>query len=332
MKRSNPYIDLPLSIKQVIIMTISSVTYISQLIYGSLRGFFWFTLGKKTDEKREKFHEAIYRLFRFDVRYHPWLDAKIYNPNGETFNRGAIIICNHQSLLDTLCLLILSPHILLVTHNKVWNNPLVAAVLRYADFFSVSETEWESRLEYCKSFIDKGYSIVIFPEGKRSSDGNILRFHKGAFFLAEQLQADILPIFIHGAAHILPVGKFFANKGKFYIEIGQRIVPENTTFGINYVERCKQLHRYYCNHFEEIRYKIETANYYYYLVVELYASIGLRKEASAVIHKQKQDYWNVQSLLMALIHPEQCIEVSRTSPLRQLYKKYTHLPNNIKFI
>lgn len=332
MKRPNPYIDLAPTVMQVLVMLLSATVYVFQLFYGSVRGFVWFTLGKKTEAKRRKFHETMCRFFRFDIRWHPWLHVNISNPYGETFSRGSIVICNHQSLLDTLCLLILSPRILLVTHDKVWNNPLVAAVLRYADFFSVSDTEWEGRLEYFRSFVEKGYSIVVFPEGKRSADGNILRFHKGAFFLAEQIGSDILPMFIHGAAHVLPAGKAFANKGDFYIEIGKRICPDDRSFGENYAERCKQLNRYYREHFEEIRYRIETAGYYRYLVIRMFASIGLQKEAQAVLDGQTCDRWDVNNFMKSLVLPDQTVEVSSSSPLRKLYKKYTHLPKNILFV
>ena len=332
MKRSNPYINLPLTFERVIVMALAAVIYVSQLIYGSIRGFWWFTIGKKTDEKRRRFHDAIWRFFKFDLKKHPWLYADIHNPYGETFERGSIVICNHQSLLDALCILILSPRMLLVTHDKVWNNPFVAAVLRYADFFSVSDTEWEGRMDYCKSFIDKGYSIVIFPEGSRSLEGNILRFHKGAFFLAEQLHADIVPVFIHGAAHVLPSGCAFANKGGFYIEIGKRISPDDESFGKGYVERCKGLHQYYLNHFEEIRYQIETPNYFRHLVTELYGSIGLRKEAEGVLSGKMQDEWHVGSFVDALVHPEQLFTLPKSSPLQKLYNKYSYLPKNIIFV
>lgn len=331
MKRPNPYIDLPLTLTRVLVMVLSTVVYVSQLLYGSVLGFCWFTLGQKTDKKRERYHRAIWNFFNFDLRHHPWLYACVNNPHGEDFRRGSIIICNHQSLLDTLCLFILSPRILLVTHGRVWNNPLVAAVLRYADCFSVSDTEWGGRLDYCRSFLDKGYSIVIFPEGKRSPDGNIQRFHKGAFYLAEQLQADLLPVFIHGAAYVQPPGVAFANRGGFYIEIGQRIPFDETSFGSGYVERCKLLHRYYLEHFEEIRYRVETPEYFRHLVVGLYGAVGLRYEAKKVLDGVKHDVWDVHTLLNALVHPEQNFCLPVTSALRRLYERYSHLPNNITF-
>ena len=328
MKRPNPYIDLPLTVGRVLAMVLSVVVYVSQLVYGSILGFCWFTCGRKTDAKRERYHRAMWRFFRFDLRSHPWLYANIHNPHGEDFHRGAILICNHQSLLDTLCLFILSPRILLVTHDRVWNNPLVAAVLRYADCFSVSDTGWDDRLEYCRSFLDKGYSIAVFPEGCRSQDGNVQRFHKGAFYLAERLEADILPVFIHGAAHVMPVGTTFANRGGFDIEIGRRIPPN----ALGYVERCREVHRYYVAHYEDICRRVETPDYFRSLVIGLYASVGLGCKAKNVLDGARYDAWDVLTLVDALVHPECTYTLPASSPLRRIYDKYTHLPQNITFV
>ena len=332
MKRPNPYIDLPLTVGRVLAMVLSVVVYVSQLVYGSILGFCWFTCGRKTDAKRERYHRAMRRFFRFDLRSHPWLYANIHNPHGEDFHRGAILICNHQSLLDTLCLFILSPRILLVTHDRVWNNPLVAAVLRYADCFSVSDTGWDDRLEYCRSFLDKGYSIAVFPEGCRSQDGNVQRFHKGAFYLAERLEADILPVFIHGAAHVMPVGTTFANRGGFDIEIGRRIPPNALSFGSGYVERCREVHRYYVAHYEDICRRVETPDYFRSLVIGLYASVGLGCKAKNVLDGARYDAWDVLTLVDALVHPECTYTLPASSPLRRIYDKYTHLPQNITFV
>ncbi len=332
MKRPNPYIDLPLTVGRVLAMVLSVVVYVSQLVYGSILGFCWFTCGRKTNAKRERYHRAMWRFFRFDLRSHPWLYANIHNPHGEDFHRGAILICNHQSLLDTLCLFILSPRILLVTHDRVWNNPLVAAVLRYADCFSVSDTGWDDRLEYCRSFLDKGYSIAVFPEGCRSQDGNVQRFHKGAFYLAERLEADILPVFIHGAAHVMPVGTTFANRGGFDIEIGRRIPPNALSFGSGYVERCREVHRYYVAHYEDICRRVETPDYFRSLVIGLYASVGLGCKAKNVLDGARYDAWDVLTLVDALVHPECTYTLPASSPLRRIYDKYTHLPQNITFV
>lgn len=331
MKRPNPYIDLPLTAGKVVYTLIAAVIYLAQLVCGSLCGFFWFTLGKKDERKRERFHRMMYKCFNADIRLHPWWNLEVHNPYGETFTRGAILICNHQSMLDTFCLMALSPRILIMTQDKVWNNPLVAAVLRYADFFSISDPEWENRLAYCKSFIDRGWSVLLFPEGMRSREGNILRFHKGSFFLAERLHADILPVFLHGAAHIMPVGSMWGNRGCFYIEVGRRVTPDDRTFGAGYGERCVQMHRYYQEHFEEMRYRLETPAYFRSLAVSLYAAIGLRRTAAKVLDGNLPDDCHVTVLVDALVHPEREYVLPASSPLRKLYRKCNHLPENIKF-
>jgi 1-acyl-sn-glycerol-3-phosphate acyltransferase len=328
----NPYVNLPLTFIRCAVMTYSTLIYVGQLLYGSVLGFFWFTIGRKTDEKRRRFHEAIYRFFCYNATHHPLFRVDVDNSVGEKFERGAIVVCNHQSMLDTLCMLMLSPRILLVTHNRVWNNPLVAAVLRYADFFSVSDTEWGERTDYCRHFLNQGYSIVIFPEGERSADGDVHRFHRGAFFLAERLHADILPIFIHGAAHVMPIGRGVANAGTMSIEIGRRIAPDDVSFGEGYVERCRGMHRYYQNHYAEIRRAKETPEYFRSLVTELYAAIGLGREAWAAQMGLESDRWDVKTFVDALVYPDREFRLEQSSPLKKLYNKYNHLPKNIQFV
>ena len=64
---------------------------------------------------------------------------------------------------------------------------------------------------------------MIFPEGTRSADCSILRFHRGAFYLAEQLQIDIIPVMIHGVGHVLPKQEFMLRKGEIRIQVMPRI-------------------------------------------------------------------------------------------------------------
>jgi 1-acyl-sn-glycerol-3-phosphate acyltransferase len=64
-----------------------------------------------------------------------------------------------------------------------------------------------------QSIQTKGYSYLIFPEGTRSHDGEMLPFRRGAFFLAINSQAPIVPITIDGTIGLMPKGSPFAKKG-----------------------------------------------------------------------------------------------------------------------
>ena len=57
------------------------------------------------------------------------------------------------------------------------------------------------------SKIEEGYSIAVFPEATRSFDGDLIRFHKGAFMLAEQYDLDILPVVYYGTGYVCPKGQ-----------------------------------------------------------------------------------------------------------------------------
>ena len=77
-----------------------------------------------------------------------------------------------------------------------------------------------------KDLVDRGYSIAVYPEGTRSKDCKIGRFHQGAFFIAERLNLDILPMCLYGTGKILPKKTYSLNKGPIYIEVEEPIKVE----------------------------------------------------------------------------------------------------------
>jgi len=74
-----------------------------------------------------------------------------------------------------------------------------------------------------KQFVEEKRSIVIFPEGTRSIDGNIGPFKKGGFHLAIQAKAKIIPMGIWGTINVLPKGSWLVKPGKVVISIGKPI-------------------------------------------------------------------------------------------------------------
>ncbi len=224
---------------------------------------------------------AIGRLFvRLDVKekgkliYHTMLakacwflmyvmgnvKKKIINPQNENFSKPAIIICNHQSSLDIVPLIMLHPKILMFTNNKKWNAPFFGPVIRMADYFPAEEVDMN--MGRVLDRIKQGYSVVIFPEGTRSEDGVVGRFHKGAFYLAEKLGADILPIMIHGTNYALTKKDALLKDGQVTLKYLPRIKPEDLSYGNGYAERAKNVGRYFRTEFETLRAEIEQPAYF----------------------------------------------------------------------
>lgn len=226
-------------IRQTVFTVFSFCFFIGFAIEMTVVGFFLITLGGATDEHKLKYHRMLQRQSRFVINHVPGTTFAYSNPNGETFQTSAVIVSNHQSHLDLMAIIMLTPKLIILTKDWVWHNPFYGIVIRYADYFPIRDTE--QMQQDIANMVKKGYSVVIFPEGTRSEDGHIQRFHRGAFYLAEQLQMDIIPVFINGFHKVLPKTSWHLHPGQMTMEVMPRISHN----ACGYREMTKNVHRLY---------------------------------------------------------------------------------------
>jgi 1-acyl-sn-glycerol-3-phosphate acyltransferase len=186
---------------------------------------------------------------------------KVLNPLAEDFSKPCVVICNHSSFLDILLTAMLDPKLILLTNKWVWNSPIFGQVVKLGDYYPVQQGI-ENSLELLKDRIDHGYSIVVFPEGTRSENGQIKRFHKGAFFLAEKLKLDILPIMIHGSGYGITKGDFLLKDAYITLKFLPRIRPQEVHYGDGYTARAKRIGRYFRIEFEKFRVQQEQPRFF----------------------------------------------------------------------
>ena len=206
----------------------------------------WYKNLMHKDSARDKwrYHRLLCRFFRILLHHIPQVKVRIDNPYKETFDSPAIVICNHQSHLDLLSLLSLSPRMVALTNQWVWNFPVYKPVLRYLEYYPATEG-LEKSVENLADVISHGYSIIIFPEGTRSIKCNVLKFHRGAFYLSEQLHCDIVPVYLDGPGRVLPKHNLMLHPGQITITIGKRIASDDISMGSNYREKTRNWHRHY---------------------------------------------------------------------------------------
>ena len=164
--------------------------------------FYNFNICKASDSKRLKLHRKLQWMSSFFSRNFPGGKATVQNTNQEDFSTPALIICNHQSHLDLPIIMATHHKLIFLTNDWVWNNKFFGEIVRQAEYLPVS-AGMDEIIPHLKNLRDRGYSIVVFPEGTRSDDCRINRFHQGAFLLAQELKMDILPMVLHGAGHYL---------------------------------------------------------------------------------------------------------------------------------
>jgi len=240
---------------------ISSIALIL-VIYGMVISPLLPISGKR---KQALFHRIFCKLSKIYIainfpKYH-----QVENPGGEDFIKPAVIISNHQSLIETPALLRLNPNILILTNDWVYRHWVFGPVARLAGFPPMAEGI-DNSLGIIKQKMDEGFSILIFPEGTRSRDGRIQRFHRGAFYIAEKLHADILPVLIFGSGDFLPKGNFWGKPSRLFMKILPRITPESRVFGNNYSERTKQVRHYYRDQYEDFKDLNGTPSYHHLAV------------------------------------------------------------------
>lgn len=219
--------------------------------------------------KMKGFRYVISKFMKSVLYSSPFLHKKVINRFNENFEKPAIIIANHASFLDILAMGMLSPKIIFLVNDWVYNSPIFGGTVRKAGFYPVSEG-LEGGVEHLRQKINEGYSLMIFPEGTRSESNQINRFHKGAFYLAEQFNLDILPVLIHGASEGIPKGDFVIHDSTLTISILERIAPDNYSFGKNYAERTKQLSSYFKTEFSKIRQELEGPEYFKKMLINSY--------------------------------------------------------------
>jgi 1-acyl-sn-glycerol-3-phosphate acyltransferase len=195
-------------------------------------------------ERRRLYKLLLWWYAGLIVRTHANIRTRIINEPGEDFSKPGIMIANHQSIFDVTSTLMLSHKILIVTNDWAHQPFFHFFIGKYIDFFSVNKG-LENYVDDFKKWIDRGYLILIFPEGVRWGTGKIERFHKGAFYLAEKLEVDILPLLLHGTGTINSSRQFYLKEGWFHVKVLPRIKPDDTRYGATYQERTKRVREWY---------------------------------------------------------------------------------------
>lgn len=214
----------------------------------------------------------------------PFVKKKvIQNPN-EDFSKPCVIIANHTSFLDTLALAMATHKIVYLVNDWVYDSPVFGKLVKALGFFPVSQGI-ENGMEQLREKINQGYSLMVFPEAERSYSNDVKRFHKGAFYIAEEFGLDIVPVYIHGNSEVLPKGDFIIYDGSITVKVGDRIYKDDSSFGETYSERTKKINAYFRNEFAKFRNEIEDENYF---KKKLFLSF-LYKETE-VVEELKKDF------------------------------------------
>ena len=89
------------------------------------------------------------------------------------------------------------------------------------------EAGFRRSFAYAGEAVDRGYNVLVFPEGRHTTTGDLLAFRSGIGLLASNLQIPVLPIRIDGLFEVRHSGRKFAAPWKIHVRIGKPMLFGN---------------------------------------------------------------------------------------------------------
>jgi 1-acyl-sn-glycerol-3-phosphate acyltransferase len=228
-------------------------------------------LGRK--KSKYLFHFLLSQYTRSVLYIMTNVKKRIIGLDKEAFKKPAVYIANHSSFLDILIVTMLHPKLILITNKWVWNSPVFGKIVQMAEYYPAADGAAES-ITPLKKIVSEGYGIVIFPEGTRSAGDTIQRFHKGAFYIAEKLHLDVIPIVLHGVGYTMRKGDWLLKDGCTSVYIRPRIRSSDARFGNGYRERTKSISRYFRSEFQKVKSENEQPSYFREQLIKSYIYKG----------------------------------------------------------
>ena len=263
--------NAPFEIKRFIHSVLSFTYYgLGGFLLSLLGALFIKIFPMPKQKKLHLFHYVMSKFMHSVLLTYPSTKRKIINEQKEDFKKPAVIIANHTSFLDIIAIGMLSPNIVFLVSDWVYNSPIFGRGVRLAGFYPVSNGI-DNGIEHLREKVNQGFSLMVFPEGTRSVDNSVKRFHKGAFYLAEEFNLDIIPILIHGYSQASPKGDFMLYGSSTTVEILDRIKPNDNSFGQNYTERTKKINNFFRLKYNQLRHEKEDANYFKRTILNSFA-------------------------------------------------------------
>ncbi|MEM9171478.1 MAG: lysophospholipid acyltransferase family protein [Pseudomonadota bacterium] len=181
-------------------------------------------------ERRQRIARAsVSKLFGFFFRFMGVTlhDFHIFGDLVGNLERPALIVANHITLVDAVCLMWLFPGADCVVKGSHWRNPIMMAAVRAAGYLRNDDDE-HLLTEAVRRLTDGG-SMVLFPQGTRVRAEEQPELKRGAAVLALRSHVDLLPIRIEVSPLTLRKGEPWSSiperRVHFHIHILDRIAP-----------------------------------------------------------------------------------------------------------
>lgn len=226
--------------------TIISFLYFGVVMLFMVNPYTWlfFLIHGRNASSRARYHRFVQRMAAHFTRMITGLRLTINTDQATLTDRQAVIISNHQSFIDIILTLSLTEKIVMIVKDYVWYNPFLGVVARYSDCIPTCYSD-EQRDAAIQRVLGEGYSLFVFPEGTRTTTGEIGRFHRGAFYYAEHYGLPVQPLLIEGMCDYMGKIRFVLKPSDVRLTILPVVVADDKLWGATYKKRAKSFELHY---------------------------------------------------------------------------------------
>ena len=160
----------------------------------------------------------------------PFVRFKRVGAKAGKFKPPCILVVNHFSFFDTFCMAML-PFSDAAFAIRAWPFKMFwyAPFMHLAGYLDVESMEWPKISEATVDIISKGGALLFFPEGHRSRNRQLQRFYSGAFKLAIETGAKIVPLCLSGTDELLPPGRWWLRPARVTLKALEPVDPKDFT-------------------------------------------------------------------------------------------------------
>ena len=165
-----------------------------------------------------------------------------------------IMVINHLSFFDTYCMALLPvSNIAFTIRSWPFKMPWYAPFMRLANYLDLETIGWGGAFEAGSRILSGGGSLLFFPEGHRSKDGQIQRFYSGPFKLAVETGVSILPLCITGTEVLLPPNRWWLLPATICLRALPQVSPKEFTGETAHVDLRKHVKNLMTESLQEMR-------------------------------------------------------------------------------
>ncbi|MDA9101300.1 1-acyl-sn-glycerol-3-phosphate acyltransferase [Omnitrophica bacterium] len=181
---------------------------------------------------RHLVHGVAVNWGRFLMRATPVWNLKVEGLEHIQKGKHYVIVGNHQSMLDIMVVLAALPcHFKFMAKRELYSVPFIGWHMALAGYIGLdrqSKHSGRAAVVKAKEWLDKGVSVLLFPEGTRSLDLKIHAFKIGAFKLARESGLEILPVVIDGTGSAVPKKSLILRRNsELRVSVGKPVHAED---------------------------------------------------------------------------------------------------------